>query len=568
MRNILLFILSFGLYWGCQPKPTPEQIILGNPYYDRAFDWLEEDVQDSAFHYFYLAKDLFLHQGDEFGAGKCFANMAMIMYYQGDYLGAQESSIEAIQYFDPNMVSHHHNLASNYNLLASAASRLNDQVNALQYFDAAISFAQDTVERYVYLNNKATSYQKTEEYEAASVIYAQILENQTDTNADYARALTNLAVTRWLENPEEDVAGDLLKGLQIRENTEDLWGLNSSYFHLTEYYSVKNVDSALYYAQAMYNIATELKSAGDQIHALQKMMQFGPEDAVKEYFEEYQVLNDSVQVARTEAKNQFAVIRYEVDKIKASNLELQQDNELKKYQLSRQRLLLVGLILFVAAFSFLIYYWQKRRRQRLELETQFQIKTHQLQTSQKIHDVVANGIYRVIATIENQPTLDRENILDQLDEMYEKSRDISYEAEPKQLQHRSPEQRTFDQQVADLLKSFSSPATQVIIVGNSKAFWDQLHEETHREILSILQELMVNMRKHSQADRVIVRFEESEGQLIILYHDNGIGLSASFKVGNGLKNMENRMDSVGGILTFEPAPDQGLKLRLSLPTVL
>nr|GFD55410.1 hypothetical protein [Tanacetum cinerariifolium] len=61
----------------------------------------------------------------------------------------------------------------------------------------------------------------------------------------------------------------------------------------------------------------------------------------------------------------------------------------------------------------------------MELEAQNALRNSQLNTSKRVHDVVANGLYRVMTEIENQADMDRENVLDKIEALYEKSRDIS-----------------------------------------------------------------------------------------------------------------------------------------------
>ena len=49
-----------------------------------------------------------------------------------------------------------------------------------------------------------------------------------------------------------------------------------------------------------------------------------------------------------------------------------------------------------------------------------------------------------------------------------------------------------------------------------------------------------------------------------VYTDNGIGIK-DFSAGNGLRNTENRIESISGLITFDTEPNQGLKVKISFP---
>lgn len=66
----------------------------------------------------------------------------------------------------------------------------------------------------------------------------------------------------------------------------------------------------------MFEIAKQLDSPDDQLEALQKLIALEPSEKSKFYFSKYQKINDSLQTARSKAKNQFALIRYETEKEK------------------------------------------------------------------------------------------------------------------------------------------------------------------------------------------------------------------------------------------------------------
>lgn len=490
-----------------------------NPYYDQAFEWREKQELDSAFQYFYLAKERFLENNDSFGAGKCMVNLALIMIYRNDFYNAQEISLDAIKHFDPTDSAHYHYIASNFNHIGDASLQLKDYENALLYFEQAIINASDSAEKRIYLNNKAKTFQEMGRYEDALVLYDQILEEEVNSPLAYARTLTNRAVTQSkVGGFNRDVRQDLLKALAIRQQNNDFRGLNSSYYRLSEYYQQINLDSAYYYATKMYEVAQQLQSPEDRVYALEKLIQSCSTAEIHAYFNEYQALQDSILQVRETSKNQFAFIRFEVEKNKAEALRLQQENDRKSFELWMHRMIIISGIVLVIAIACLAFYWLRRRRQRLQLEAENRIQTHKLHTSKKIHDVVANGLYRVMSEVEHYPELDRDDLLDKLETMYEKSRDISYEVE-----RVVGEPARFHEELKAMVGSFITPDIKIVLVGSDDQLWQSVPAVIQQEIRFVLQELLVNMKKHSGANTVILRFIKSENELRVDYKDDGQG---------------------------------------------
>src|SRR5215203_3619420 len=119
------------------------------------------------------------------------------------------------------------------------------------------------------------------------------------------------------------------------------------------------------------------------------------------------------------------------------------------------------------------------------------IRKQQLKTSKKVHDVVANSIYQIMTDIEHKDAVEKERLLDKLEAVYEQSRDISYEPIEKNY-------HDFHRTVRELLSTFATPTTKVLIVGNEKDLWAGIKEQVKKELKHVLQELMINMRKHSE----------------------------------------------------------------------
>lgn len=540
---ILLFILSC-----CQDHHTSHKTIT-NIFYEKAWENKDLGDTDHALVNFYKAKDIFLKKQDTIGAGKSLINIGIILTEKGDYFGAQETSLEATKYFNENNISNYEFIKSNYNNLGIASYNLKDYDNALKFYDLAIKFSNNPLDTRIYLNNKAKVLQDTKKYNEAINIYNQILENTSKNKTEYARTLTNLAKTKWLEDSSYNPIPELKKSLDIRIEENDSWGQNSSYAHIADYYIKENkVDSALFFAKKMYLISKKLKSPDDQIEALQKLILTENPENSKKNFLTYQKLNDSITLSRSKAKNQFALIKFDVEKIKTDNAE-------KQIKILQRNIGIATLSSVLILGAFWGLFWYKRRQRENELK----IKENQLRLSKKVHDVVANGIYQVMTKIENQENFDKDRALDELEFVYEKSRDISY-AKPE-----INDSVEFAEDIFNLISSFESSCIKTFLIGNSTKIWKGVNEPAQNEIFQIIRELLVNMKKHSQATLVAFKFERNDSLVQIQYTDNGIGIPGDIIHGNGLTNTVSRIEKIKGTIIFDNKTEKGLKIYISFP---
>ncbi|PTQ92412.1 tetratricopeptide repeat protein [Mucilaginibacter yixingensis] len=532
--------------------PTTQHPISTDYETAKSFLWHQND---SAFYYF---NKFTTSSKDSLRMAMAFNQMAAIQSDAGDYYGAQEILVQSLRYLHEQDTSDRKCLASNYNELGMVNYSLKNYDAAIAYYDEAIKLSVVPNYTAIFQNNKANAYQKKGDYQHALLIYQRAFERTDQNKVEYARTLTNVAMTRWLQDHHYNASIPLQQALHLRLAAKDRWGLNSSYSHLADYYLQTQPDSAQYYAQQMYVVASLLKSPDDRLTALKKLILSSPPRDMRGYFARYQLLIDSLQKARNAAKNQFALIRYQVEQKKVENLQLQKDNNAKNYQLFKQQLLLFASLLLLIGGLIGGSYWYRRRKERLILENQKVVRENELRTSKKVHDVVANGLYRIMSEIENQHEVDKENLLDKIDLLYERSRDISYDP---------PRMETIDfhPKIAKLILSFATSNTKVLLVGNQEDFWQHTTAKAREELEHILQELMVNMKKHSRASNVVIKFEAQNDSLQITYSDDGVGFAEGTKPRNGLRNTGNRINGLGGQLIFDSILGSGAKIQLTFP---
>jgi signal transduction histidine kinase len=93
------------------------------------------------------------------------------------------------------------------------------------------------------------------------------------------------------------------------------------------------------------------------------------------------------------------------------------------------------------------------------------------------------------------------------------------------------------------------------------------------ELVRILQEALVNVRKHSGAHKVFVRCVPVDGHLKVTIDDDGRGFDFSGRLsfaeleanGKGPVVIKERLRSIGGELALESVPKHGARLEVLLP---
>jgi glucose-6-phosphate-specific signal transduction histidine kinase len=174
-----------------------------------------------------------------------------------------------------------------------------------------------------------------------------------------------------------------------------------------------------------------------------------------------------------------------------------------------------------------------------------------------VHDVIANGIYSVMNEVEYSSRIDRDDLLDKLEVMYEQSRDISYE---KEEPHRDTVQK-----INTLLNVLKNKNIKMALSGNEPELWQHVSSKIKDQLEPVLQELLVNMNKHSRASQALITFEISNDKLLVSYRDNGVGIPENVQPGNGLRNTVSRIEALKGHIIFDPQTGEGTRLQIEIP---
>jgi len=107
---------------------------------------------------------------------------------------------------------------------------------------------------------------------------------------------------------------------------------------------------------------------------------------------------------------------------------------------------------------------------------------------------------------------------------------------------------------------------------NAPSDWsdDCLEPTAEAQLLRIIQEACTNIRKHAQAQHVLVKIQPLDGRVQVIIQDDGVGFDPLLLADGkgqkyGLDFMNQRAKEVGGSVNIHSAPGQGTRIMVDVP---
>jgi signal transduction histidine kinase len=87
------------------------------------------------------------------------------------------------------------------------------------------------------------------------------------------------------------------------------------------------------------------------------------------------------------------------------------------------------------------------------------------------------------------------------------------------------------------------------------------------EVLRVVQEALTNVKKHSGASEVELKFESKHNSVKMIIKDNGRGFNLSpSDRHHGISVMKERVQSIGGHMEVNSSPGKGTEINVTIPT--
>jgi ligand-binding sensor domain-containing protein/two-component sensor histidine kinase len=225
---------------------------------------------------------------------------------------------------------------------------------------------------------------------------------------------------------------------------------------------------------------------------------------------------------------------------------------------------LLGILFFIGRF---IYYYQLRK-QKILLEKQLAVQYERQRISAEMHDDIGAGLsgIRLLTEMTKNKVTD-EKAAEEIDKIYQSVGDIS-----SKMKEVIWSLNTENDNLSNLVFYIQKQARlwlehypcQLVIETPETIPAIDINGEARRNIFLIVKEAVHNIIKHSGADKVNITIT-SNHQFIICIADNGKGFTTAQNdgMGNGMKNMRQRVQALQGKLEIKN--EQGVSLTIKLP---
>jgi signal transduction histidine kinase len=517
---------------------------------------------DSSYYYYEKAKSLCDIKKDTGKIIYCTINLANIEGFQGDYTSCENTIIELF----PLLVNNKKPIRrwSVFMSIGCNYLRIYDYNNALHYFNKSLNLETDYNSKLGAKNNIALVYMEMHNYQKAIKILETLTsqEKKLELQEDYSRVIDNLGLC-YSKTGNPKATTYLYKGLELRKKNHDELGITASYINLAEHFKKSIRSLGLKYAKLAYKRSTDANIVDDRLLSLQLIIETSPENKLRKLALDYTHIKDSITKARQIAKNQFAKIKYDSKLDREENLRLKVLKAENAFEIEHQKnrnfmlnfMITISLLLTVFLFYYLTFKYKKEK-----IHASYETETR---IAKKLHDELANDVYSTLSFSETQDLSlieNKEKLINNLDTIYTRTRNISEEiGEVDTGIH-------FLNGLKEMMKRFNTNSVTILLNGIETVDWNSIENNKKIIIYRVLQELLVNMKKHSQCSLAVITFKNKKTKIQIDYGDNGIGFAFDeIKPKRGLQNAENRILAINGSFTLDLKPNKGFKTSFTIP---
>ncbi|MDZ4808590.1 MAG: tetratricopeptide repeat protein [Bacteroidota bacterium] len=513
-------------------------------------------------------------------------------------------------------------LAGDYYTKATEGfEKLKDTVNTIISYQNLIAVLGETqnYKKAIELANKILPLaEKTTDTSQVYYILQSLLVNNArmgnlDSAANYVKPLLDFATT-----PDYYIAAEIYGAVgefykSKKENKEALVYLNKAVEKAKQidnqflianmlksagaiYFEMGNGDSAFYYYTEAMKVAQQSQNRRAQYETTKLLSDFyaakGNNSEAYRYLAWHLQIKDSILESNVSNHVTYLEAKFENNKKEKQISELQLRNIQKELLVvKRNRLLIIGSISAAAVMILLGFMYRHSKNKQIIAEKEQKLKEEQIKFLNEQQQVVSlqsmingqetertriakdlhDGLGGLFSTVKmHLSTLQHDVPELKGNQLFGKSYELVDNAsvEVRRIAHNMMPEVLIKLGLADGLNDMCnniSSGKLLKVTFQAYGMDKRLNASTEIMLYRIIQELLNNIIKHSQATEVLVQFNRNDNRLHVNVEDNGRGFNTLEADGNnhaGLETVQSRVDYLDGKLSIESQQGLGTTIMM------
>lgn len=236
------------------------------------------------------------------------------------------------------------------------------------------------------------------------------------------------------------------------------------------------------------------------------------------------------------------------------------------------RILIILAAAGIITFIFKTYINKRLEKQRIELEKKQAVEKERNRISRDMHDDLGSGLttIAILSEVVKKQISDPVKAKESLEKIAVSSRDLIDNLQDI-IWVLNPKNDTLEN-LSSYIREYGLKFFEPFSVDLEFSYPDQfikthLSDELRRNIFLTVKESFNNIAKYAWCNKVTIIIHETKTEIQLIIHDDGKGFSMNNVrlFANGLKNMQNRIEQVGGSYSINSAPDKGTLTEIKFP---
>lgn len=272
------------------------------------------------------------------------------------------------------------------------------------------------------------------------------------------------------------------------------------------------------------------------------------------YYDKYISIKDSIFNTENMQHMQEMETRYQTrekeQKIEVLNIE-KEAKEKESFYMK----IVFGVFLF--SLMPIGFFVKQRQKTRILKERVAASNRECTKLGMELHDSISGSLSYLCRSMEKESV--GESFVDQLRQVSDEVRGISH-----QLNMTAIANQEFRDALSDSLQLDHFPEDIDLKIYVPDGFEIDDYEKKIN-LIRIVQELKTNSLKHGNASSIVISFSRLQNKVRLDYSDNGIGFDLKeAKKGNGLINIQERVELLSGKLDWQTSPGNGVSFHLTV----